>query len=101
MHGLTIKTELEVLKERLKTIVSDIEWYYDLIVFKQICYNAQTITIAHIDLIQNLLEEIQENNLTKIQKTRAKIILEPFQALTQIELLLKEAKDLENSMSNQ
>jgi hypothetical protein len=94
MPGLTIKKELEVLKERLKTIVSDIEWYYDLIVFKQICYKAQTITMVHIDLIQ-------ENNLTEIQKTRAKILLEPFQALTQIESLLKEAKNLENSTTNQ
>jgi hypothetical protein len=101
MPGLTIKTELEILKERLKTIVSDIEWYYDLIIFKQICYKAQTITMVHIDLIENLLEEIQENNLTEIQKTRAKILLEPFQALTQIESLLKEAKNLENSTTNQ
>jgi hypothetical protein len=78
MPGLTIKTELEVLKERLKTIVSDIEWYYDLIVFKQICYNAQTITRTHIDLIEDLLEEIQENNLTEIQKNKSENSLRTF-----------------------
>ena len=99
MPGLTLKSELILFKTRLQHLVSDIEWYYDLISYKQIIYKAQTLMRSHIDLIEDLVEEMQEN-LTEIQKKRAKILLEPFWGLERIEQLINEAKARENSAKN-
>jgi hypothetical protein len=92
MPGLTIKSELILFKTRLQHLVSDIEWYYDLITFKQIMHRAQTLMKSHIDLIEDLVEEIQEN-LTEKQKKRAEVLLQPFQGCYKIEQLLKEVRE--------
>jgi hypothetical protein len=99
MPGLTLKSELILFKTRLQHLVSDIEWYYDLITFKQIVYRAQTLMRSHIDLIENLVEEIQEN-LTEIQMKRAKILLEPFWGLERIEQLINEAREKDKAKEN-
>ena len=99
MPGLTLKSELILFKTRLQHLVSDIEWYYDLITFKQIVYRAQTLMRSHIDLIENLVEEMQEN-LTEIQIKRAKILLEPFWGLEGIEQLINEAREKDKAREN-
>jgi hypothetical protein len=99
MPGLTLKSELILFKTRLQHLVSDIEWYYDLITFKQIVYRAQTLMRTHIDLIEDLVEEMQEN-LTEIQIKRAKILLEPFWGLEGIEHLIKEAREKDKAREN-
>ena len=98
MPGLTLKEELRLFKTRLQHLVSDIEWYYDLITFKQIMYKAQSLMKTHIDLIEDLENETEENSVNnsiqriKIQRKRAKILLQPFQGLDNIENLLKKAQ---------
>jgi archaellum component FlaC len=99
MPGLTLKSELILFKTRLQHLVSDIEWYYDLISYKQIIYKAQTLMRSHIDLIEDLVEEMQEN-LTEIQMKRAKILLEPFWGLEGIEYLINEAREKDKAREN-
>jgi archaellum component FlaC len=99
MPGLTLKSELILFKTRLQHLVSDIEWYYDLISYKQIIYKAQTLMRSHIDLIEDLVEEMQEN-LTEIQMKRAKILLEPFWGLEGIEHLINEAREKDKAREN-
>lgn len=99
MPGLDLITELRLFKKRLEDIVSEIELYYERIVFKQTLYNSREFVIYHIEYIEDLLRDTEDlENLTQIQKQRAKTLLKPFQGLFKIEQMLKEVR--ENSAEN-
>ena len=71
-------------------------------------YKAQSLMRTHIDLIEDLENEIEENSVNnsiqkiEFQRKRAKILLQPFQGLDNIEKLLKETREnsAENPISN-
>jgi hypothetical protein len=99
MPGLDLITELRLFKKRLEDIVFEIELYYERIVFKQTLYNSREFVIYHIEYIEDLLRDTEDlENLTQIQKQRAKTLLKPFQGLFKIEQMLKEVR--ENSHEN-
>ena len=99
MPGLGLITELKLFKKRLEDIVCEIELYYERIVFKQTLYNSREFVIYHIEYIEDLLRDTEDlENLTQIQKQRAKTLLKPFQGLTKIEQMLNEVR--KNSAEN-
>ena len=93
MPGLNLKTELQLYKQRLEEIISEINYQNTRIMLKQILFASQDLIIYHVGYISNLLEEIEDSNtLTSIQQEKAKRLLEPFQGLEKIEKMLKQIK---------
>jgi hypothetical protein len=93
MPGLNLKTELQLYKQRLEEIISEINYQNTRIILKQILFASQDLIIYHVGYISNLLEEIEDSNtLTSIQQEKAKRLLEPFQGLEKIEKMLKQIK---------
>ena len=93
MPGLNLKTELQLYKQRLEEIISEINYQNTRIILKQILFASQDLIIYHVGYISSLLEEIEDSNtLTSIQQEKAKRLLEPFQGLEKIEKMLKQIK---------
>ena len=94
MPGLGLITELKLFKERLENIVSDIEFYHRRIVLRQILFHSKEFVQYHIEYIEDFLREIEDlENLTNIQKERAKTLLKPFQGLIKIEQMLNQVRE--------
>jgi hypothetical protein len=93
MPGLNLKTELQLYKQKLENIISEINYQNTRIMLNQILFASQDLIIYHVDSISKLLEEIEDlNTLTSIQQEKAKMLLEPFQGLAKIEKMLKQIK---------
>jgi hypothetical protein len=94
MPGLGLITELKLFKERLENIVCDIEYYNQRIVLRQILFHSKEFVQYHIEYIEDFLREIEDlENLTNIQKERAKTLLKPFQGLIKIEQMLNQVRE--------
>jgi uncharacterized protein (UPF0128 family) len=94
MPGLDLKTEVELFKKRLEKIIFDINFYNERIVLKQILFCAQDLVKYHIEYIDDFLKETEDlENLTIIQRERAKTLLKPFQGLNKIEQMLNQVRE--------